>query len=404
MSTAKSRAWIELDAGALRHNLAQLRRLLPEGCTLLAVVKANAYGHGAAECAALCQENGVDAFAVASAAEGAALRESGIEGAILVLGYSGAEAVPLLSRYRLSQAVVSLDHARLLNACGLPLQVHWKVDTGLHRLGFPWDRPDMLTSAFACRNLHVRGLFTHLSDAEALDPESRRRTRRQIDRFFQTAEHLRAAGCDPGTLHLQGSYGLLNYGGIPGCGWVRAGIALYGLLSSPEDVTRCPADLRPVLSLRARVAQVHTLPAGETAGYDGAFLARRPSRLALVTIGYADGWPRSLSRGRGRVLVRGQYAPIAGLICMDQLLIDVTDIPEVSPGDVVTLIGRDGDACLTAGEAAQAADTITNELLSRLGARLERVVTGRSGPEPLPQNPWLDFNFDNTAAVRYNGS
>lgn len=384
MSLATSRAWIEVDAGALRHNIAQLRRLLPEGCALLAVVKANAYGHGAAECAAICQKAGVTAFAVAAAAEGAALRESGIQGEILVLGCSGAEAVPLLSRYRLCQAVVSPDHARLLNACGVPLQVHWKVDTGMHRLGFAWDHPDDLTSVFTCQNLQSRGLFTHLSDAEAPDPESRRRTQRQIDRFFQTEQRLRRAGRDPGILHLQGSYGLLNYGGIPGCGWVRAGIALYGLLSSPNDVTRFSPDLRPVLSLRARVAQVHTLQSGETAGYDGAFLARRPSRLALVTIGYADGWPRSLSKGRGRVLVRGRYAPIAGLVCMDQMLIDVTGIPGVAPGDTVTLIGRDGDACLTAGETAQAADTITNELLSRLGARLERVVTDRSRPAPSP--------------------
>ena len=314
MTCANRRAWIEVDTGALRHNLIQLRRLLPEGCGLLAVVKANAYGHGAAECAAVCQQAGVRAFAVATAAEGAALRERGIAGEILVLGYSGAEAVPLLSRYCLSQAVVSLDHARLLNACGLPLRVHWKVDTGMHRLGFAWDRPEVLASAFACQHLQVCGLFTHLSDAEAPDPESRSRTQTQIDRFFQMVQYLRSAGYEPGILHLQGSYGLLNYGGIPGCGWVRAGIALYGLLSSPQDTTRFSADLRPVLSLRARVAQVHTLQAGEPAGYDGAFTAQRPSRLALVTIGYADGWPRSLSRGRGRVLVRGQSAPIAGQI------------------------------------------------------------------------------------------
>ena len=382
MTCANRRAWIEVDTGALRHNLIQLRRLLPEGCGLLAVVKANAYGHGAVQCASVCQQAGVRAFAVATAAEGAALRERGIAGEILVLGYSGAEAVPLLSRYCLSQAVVSLDHARLLNACGLPLRVHWKVDTGMHRLGFAWDRPEVLASAFACQHLQVCGLFTHLSDAEAPDPESRSRTQTQIDRFFQMVQYLRSAGYEPGILHLQGSYGLLNYGGIPGCGWVRAGIALYGLLSSPQDTTRFSADLRPVLSLRARVAQVHTLQAGEPAGYDGAFTAQRPSRLALVTIGYADGWPRSLSRGRGRVLVRGQSAPIAGLICMDQLLADVTGIAGVSPGDTVTLIGRDGDTCLTAGEAAQAADTITNELLSRLGERLERVLTNQSGDAP----------------------
>lgn len=396
MTLAASRAWIEVDAGALRHNIAQLRALLPEGCALMAVVKANAYGHGAAQCAALCQEAGVAAFAVATAAEGAALRESGIRGDILVLGYAGAEDVPTLSRYRLTQAVAGPDHARALEECGLPLYVHLKVDTGMHRLGFAWDRPQALADVFACPHLQVRGMFTHLSDADGLDPERQGRTRTQMDRFFRAAERLRRAGRDPGILHLQGSYGLLNYGGIPGCGWVRAGIALYGLLSSPGDVTRLSPDLRPVLSLRARVAQVRTLRAGERAGYDGAFTALRASTLALVTIGYADGWPRSLSGGRGRVLVRGRYAPVAGLVCMDQMLVDVTGIPGAAPGDVATLIGRDGDACLTAGEAALAADTITNELLSRLGERLERVVTDPSAPAPPPEEPPAQFYYFRT--------
>lgn len=341
----------------------------------MAVVKANAYGHGAVECARICQRAGVSAFAVATAQEGARLRRGGVRGEILVLGYSGPEVFPLLARYRLSQAVAGLEHARLLEAYGRPLRVHLKLDTGMHRLGIPWDDAGALRAIFACRRLRIRGLFTHLSDAESGDEESRRRTRRQMDRFFQAARTLRQAGLDPGLLHLQGSYGLLNYGPLEGCGLVRAGIALYGLLSAPGDRTSLRPELRPVLSLRARVAQIHTLRPGQRAGYDGAFCARRPTTLALVTIGYADGWPRCLSNGVGRVLIRGQSAPIAGLICMDQLLADVTGIPGVAPGDAVTLIGRDGEACLTAGEAAQAAGTITNELLARLGPRLPRIVT-----------------------------
>jgi len=340
----------------------------------MAVVKANAYGHGGTECARICQAAGVNAFAVATAQEGAYLRRRGIRGEILVLGYTGPEAFPLLARCRLSQAVASLEHARLLDAYGRPLRVHLKIDTGMHRLGVPWDSGSALEEIFSCRRLRVCGMFTHLSDAEAGDPESRRRTERQISRFRQTAAALRQRGHDPGLLHIQGSYGLLNYGALEGCGLVRAGIALYGLLSAPGDCTRLQPELRPVLSLRARVAQVHTLQPGQRAGYDGAFCAKRPTTLALVTIGYADGWPRCLSNGAGRVLIRGQYAPIAGLICMDQLLADVTGIPGVVPGDVATLIGRDGGACLTAGEAAQAAGTITNELLSRLGPRLPRIV------------------------------
>ena len=184
---------------------------------------------------------------------------------------------------------------------------------------------------------------------------------------------LRSAGYAPGTVHFQGSYGLLNYPGLP-CGCARPGIALYGVLSAPGDATTAALPLRPVLSLRARVSQLHTLAAGEAAGYDGAYTARRPTVLATLSIGYADGWPRALSYGAGRVLLHGRKAPIVGLICMDQLLVDVTDIEDVAPGDTATLIGRDGDVVLTAEEAAQAAGTITNELLSRLGPRLERVV------------------------------
>ncbi len=371
----RARAWIEVDAAVLRHNIRALTALLPGDCRLMAVLKANAYGHGDVLCARICRSAGVTTFAAATVEEGVRLRKSGVRGEILVLGYSGADAVPRLARFHLSQAVVSLEHARLLQAQGRRIQVHLKVDTGMHRLGVPWDRPDLLGRVFACRNLQVKGLFTHLSGAEDPSPAGQAQTREQIRRFQWAAAELARAGHSPGALHLQGSYGLLNYGAVEGCSLVRAGIALYGLLSSPEDHTRIDPGLRPVLSLRARVAQIHTLLPGERAGYDGAFTAQHPTRLALVTIGYADGWPRALSCGAGRVLIRGREAPVAGLICMDQMLVDVTAIPGVSPGDTATLIGRDGDAELTAGAAAAAAGSITNELLSRLGPRLERIVT-----------------------------
>ena len=154
---------------------------------------------------------------------------------------------------------------------------------------------------------------------------------------------------------------------------MRAGIALYGVMSAPGEHTALTPRLHPVLSLRARVVQVRTLESGVCAGYDGSFTAEGPSVVAVVGLGYADGYPRSLSCGAGGALVRGRYAPVAGRICMDQLLLDVTGIPGVAPGDVATFIGRDGDRVIAAEEAAQAAGTITNELLSRLGPRLERI-------------------------------
>ena len=371
----RGRAWIEVDAAALRHNLSALSALLPEGGKLMPVVKANAYGHGDLAVARICAGEGVRAFAVATAAEGARLRRGGVRGTILVLGCTGPREVPLLARYRLTQAVVSADHARALAAQGRRIAVHLKIDTGLHRLGIPWDDVEGLVAPFACKNLKVTGVFTHLSDAEALDGASQARTLEQLRRLQSAVDGLRKAGFDPGAIHFQGSYGLLNYADSLPCDFARPGIALYGVLSSPDHRTRSAVDLRPVLSLRARVTQLHRLEVGEAAGYDGAFTARRPTVLAALSIGYADGWPRSLSNGAGQVLIRGQRAPIAGLVCMDQLLVDVTDIDGVTPGDIATLIGRDGAAELTAGQAARAAGTITNELLSRLGPRLPRLVT-----------------------------
>lgn len=370
----RGRAWIEVDTAALRHNLSALSALLPEGGELMPVVKANAYGHGDLAVARICAGEGIRAFAVATAAEGARLRRGGVRGTILVLGCTGPQEAPLLARYRLTQAVVSAEHARALDAQGRRIAVHLKIDTGLHRLGIPWDDVEGLVAPFACKNLKVTGVFTHLSDAEALDEASQARTLEQLRRLQSAVKGLRKAGFDPGAVHFQGSYGLLNYAESLPCDFARPGIALYGVLSLPEHHTRAAAELRPVLSLRARVTQLHRLEAGESAGYDGAFIARRPTVLAALAIGYADGWPRSLSNGAGQVLIHGQRAPIAGLVCMDQLLVDVTDIPDAAPGDIATLIGRDGGGEVTAGQAAQAAGTITNELLSRLGPRLHRMV------------------------------
>ena len=368
-----NRAWIELNAAALRHNIAVLRRQLSSGEELMAVVKANAYGHGDLEIARLCAAEGVNAFAVATPEEGVRLRRGGVKGEILVLGWAGPDSVRLLSRYRLTQTVVSLEHARALDQVGRRLKVHIKLDTGMHRLGISWNSLDDLEEVFSCQNLRVTGLYTHLSHSDSPQSEDIACTQEQISRFYKGTEALQAAGYRTGALHIQSSYGLLNYGELP-CRWARAGIVLYGVLSRSGDRPRVLPELRPVLSLHAKVAEVRTLAIGETAGYGGAFAARRPSRLAVLTIGYADGLPRALSCGKGRVLLHGQSAPIAGLICMDQLLADVTDIPGVEAGDTATLIGADGEERIPAGELAAACGTITNEILSRLGPRLDRIV------------------------------
>lgn len=365
-----SRAWITLDRDALAHNVAVLRTLLPPDCTLMPAVKADAYGHGAVWTARELNRLGVDAFCVATAEEGAQLREHGIRGSILVLGYTHPTGFPLLERCGLTQTVVDGAYARRLNAYGRTLSVHIGVDTGMHRLGTDWEQMERLCAMFQLDHLRVEGIFTHLCVADSDAPEDRDFTRRQGKVFREVVEGLKARGASCPKAHLLNSAGLLRYPELGG-NYARVGIALYGVLSTPGDTDRCKVPLRPVLSVKARVAAVKTLQPGESAGYGRAFHAERKTRLAVLSIGYADGLPRALSCGVGSVLIDGQSVPIAGRICMDQALVDVTGLPSVAPGDVAVVLGASGDRSIRACDMAKRAHTISNEILSRLGARLK---------------------------------
>lgn len=376
------RAWIELDLHALEHNVSFLQSLLPEGCRLMPAVKANAYGHGAVPVAAELNRLGIRSFCVACASEGIELRKAGINGEILILGYTPPEQLPLLQQYRLSQTILDYAYAESLSRSGVRLHVHIAVDTGMHRLGIRCEEIEQIAAVYTFQNLAVDGIYTHLSACDSDSPESRTFTECQITAFVQATETLKARGCPCRGLHLLSSYGILNYPEAAG-DYVRPGIALYGLLSSDRDSRRilsgkdesaAPSSLRPVLSLKARVASLRTLHEGEAAGYGLAFIADREMKLAVLSIGYADGLPRALSDGNGRVLINGYSAPILGRICMDQTLADISEIPEkkVAPGDTAVLIGRSGSLEITAGELAERCGTITNEILSRLGERLER--------------------------------
>lgn len=369
----QGRAWIELDREALRNNVEALRTLLPEGCRLMPAVKAEAYGHGAVPVARELNRLGVDAFCVATAAEGATLRRAGVRGEILVLGYTDPVDFSALATYGLSQTVVDLPYAEKISAFHAPLHVHIAVDTGMHRLGANAGNIDELLQIFALPNLRIGGMFTHLCADDTEDPSDIAFTQEQIFRFYALAAKLKANGVTLPRLHLLSSYGLLNYPEAGG-DFVRVGIALYGILSTRADMENCSLPLRPVLSLKARVASVRMLRAGECAGYGRAFTAMRETKLAALTIGYADGLPRRLSCGVGQALINGVRIPIVGRVCMDQTLVDVTNVPDVWQGDTAVLIGRSGDETISAGEVAGAADTITNELLSCLGARLPRVL------------------------------
>ena len=372
-----ARAWREIDLDALRHNAKALQAALPAGCRLMAVVKADAYGHGLRAVARCLQRAGVRAYAVATLAEGIALRRAGVRGTVLILGWTDPAEAARLRAWRLTAAVAGADHARALAATGQRLCVQIAVDTGMHRLGLPWNDPDTLAAVFALPGLRVTGVFSHLCVSDSAGPAGRAFTQEQARRFSSAVDALRARGLDPGAVHLQASYGVWNADAFaacaPRCDYARVGIALYGVPSDAAPVDH-PLGLRPVLQLRARVAAVRQIAVGEGAGYGLAFRAARPTTLAVVAIGYADGLPRDLAARGGAVLLHGVRCPMVGRLCMDQLLVDATGLPDPPrPGDTATLIGRDGGEAITAVELAETCGTITNELLARLGARLGAV-------------------------------
>lgn len=363
---ATARAWASLDLGALSWNLGQLRRLLPSGCQVMAVVKADAYGHGALPVAKALQENSVHAFCVACLEEAVALRRGGIRGEILILGYTHPAQFPQLLQYDLTQAILDLDYAKALAAYG-PVKGHLALDTGMHRLGLDAGNHDAIGQIFALPRLRVTGLFTHLCADTGTAPAQRVFTQAQADTFWTAVRLVRRHGYAP-RAHLLSSYGLLYYPQLGG-DYARLGIALYGL-GSRRDLPPGIA-LRPVLSLHARVSGVRTVAAGQSVGYGFGYTAPGPRAIATLTIGYADGIPAALPSGMGHVGLHGGLAPIVGSVCMDQLMVDVTGLPPVKQGDIATLFGPGGPS---AYDLAAAAGLTTNALLSGLGPRLPRIV------------------------------
>lgn len=366
------RAWIELDGAALRYNVASLEAELPETCALMPAVKAEAYGHGAVLISKELNQIGIQAFCVASAAEGVELRKHKIKGEILVLGYTHPEEFHLLHQYHLTQTVIDYSYACLLNEYGKKLPVHIGIDTGMHRLGERCENMEQIYEIYEMENLKVEGMFTHLSADDTMTARDKAFTQAQIQAFYEVVENLKEQGYPCPKLHLQSSYGIVNY---PEAAedYARVGIALYGVLSTREDTESCRLPLMPVLSLKTRVTTVRSLYSGEAAGYGLQFVADHDMKIASLAIGYADGLPRSLSNGVGEVLIKGYRVPIIGRICMDQTIVDVSDIPDVNSGDIAVLIGTSGEEEITACDLAEQTGTITNEILSRLGSRLERM-------------------------------
>lgn len=368
-----SRAWVEVDSATLLDNARRLEEFMPESTHLMAVLKADAYGHGAVRSALELNRIGVNAFAVACCAEGVELRRAGVRGLILILGYTDVNEWRTLARYRLTQCGVDAAYVHELSAAARrTVSVHLKVDTGMHRLGESWEHVDDIAGCYSLPHVRVTGMFTHLCVSDSLSESDVGFSNTQLERFFSLAGELERRGINPGELHTQSSYGIVNYPDRR-CAYGRAGVALYGVKSDEHDGVKAWPELAPALSLKARIGLVREVPAGDSVGYGREFVAERPSKLAVLPIGYGDGVFRCAMHGGAEALVRGVRCPIVARICMDQLCLDVTDVPGVTRGDVATFIGRDGAGQISCEEFAARCGTITNEVLSRLGKRLPKV-------------------------------
>ena len=370
------RTWAEVDLGAIRHNYEQLRKKAGKNVKFLGVVKADAYGHGALPVAETLQRAGADYLAVACLDEAEALRRGGIALPILILGVTDPKYTEELIRFELTSAVADLKSAeemsRIAESLGRKVRVHLKVDTGMGRIGFicrgDRDPAGQMLQAAGLPGLDVEGIFTHFATSD-MPGEGDAYTEEQFGAFRALVLRLEKARGERFEIRHCANSGALTGHPDKFLDMVRPGIALYGCY--PSELTG-GLDLQPAMAVRTRVVQVRELEPGDSVSYGRRFSAERPTRTAVVPIGYADGLHRVLS-GKIDMLIRGRRAPQIGRICMDMCMLDVTDIPEIREGDVVTFFGRDGNARIPVEEQAEKAGTISYEMLCAMSPRVERV-------------------------------
>jgi len=366
------RAWVEINETALHHNVRAIKRLLSCQTSLMAVVKADGYGHGAVKVAKTILEAGGEALAVATLQEGIELRLAEIDAPILILGViNTVEEVEALIQWQLEPTLCSLPQVRLvgetLQALGETLPVHLKLDTGMSRLGMLWQEAvSFVQFVQQFRELEIKSVYSHLATADEKDDQF---MQLQQERFESAIAQLRSIGFTPPCLHLANSAATLRDASFH-YDLVRVGLALYGL--SPSSHLSAIAPLKPVLQVKARITQIKDLPAGAGVSYGHQFITDQPSRIAVVGIGYADGVPRNLSNHL-QVLLNGQRVQQIGAITMDQMMLDITNCNDAQPGDIVTLIGEEREEAITADDWAQQLGTISWEILCSFKHRLPRL-------------------------------
>lgn len=377
--------WSEIDLNAVSHNVRELRRITSPDSRLMAVVKADGYGHGAVEVGLAALKNGADYLGVARMDEGLHLRRAGITAPILILGYTPPELSPTLVAHRLTQTVYTFEAAEALSEAAASLQtrasVHIKVDTGMGRLGLLPDNPRIsllgkhlpgnaqrvIESISRLSHVKIEGIFTHFATADSPDKTY---TLQQLERFLEFLEKLKIHGLEFPVRHAANSAALID---LPEThlDMVRAGISLYGLYPS-ADVGKERVILAPAMTLKTRVVHIKMVPAGFHVSYGLTYQTHNPTIIATVSAGYADGLNRLLS-SRGQMLVRGSRAQIVGRICMDLSLLDVGHIPEICVGDEVVIFGSQGKERISVEEIAQTLNTIHYEVVTSLASRVERI-------------------------------
>ena len=367
------RAWAEIDLDALIHNLKEIKKSTK--AKVCCVVKANAYGHSIDPIVKLLEKSGADLFAVSNIDEAKELRELGLNKPVLILGYTPVSFADELVKYSIIQTVFSLEYAQKLSLeaekLGETIEAHLKLDTGMGRLGFDCRNfelkgLDEIKEALLYNNLNFSGVFTHFPSADSYEPLDREETLRQYDRFVKVVGLLEEDGAKFEMRHCCNSAATMLYPEMH-LDAIRPGIILYGL--TPSADIEPTLNLKPVMSFKSTVSMVKILDKEQTVSYGRTYVAEKPVKIATVSVGYADGYPRVLS-GKGSVLINGKKADIVGRVCMDQMCIDVTDIADVKEGDIVTLFGEG----LPVEKLAKDAQTINYEIVCGLSKRVPRFL------------------------------
>lgn len=374
----KNRTWAEIDLGTAARNFHAIKAQIPPGVKIMAVVKADAYGHGAVRLARVYEREGADFLGVACIDEAAVLARAGVSLPLVVLGPVFPESVEIAKQADAAVPVFSAESLAALSQASAEtpgaLKVHIKVDTGMGRIGFYpselKEHSDALRRAQEDGSIKVEGVFSHFAVSDMSDSDSRAYTTRQYESFRAVCRMLEEAGFTGLFKHVSNSAGTL-FGEFPEQNLVRPGIHLYMPVDPGAGFEFEPA-LGAVMSVKTRVTMVKCVPAGTDIGYGRTFTTAAPTDIATVCMGYADGYPRLLSGG-GRMLVRGKSAPVIGRVCMDQLMLDVTGISGIVPGDIVTVVGRDGDEEISFYELAGLVGTSVHELTCGISPRAERV-------------------------------